>query len=184
MSPSRHLPPLTLHLGVSKPSQHHTTSSVKHPSPDYARAAHVSPCDATCYPLVPTCDRWHVMLSLTADMCTGDLNAVMLKRSHETNCGTYGRASLLYWGCICWVDERAEKCLALMTIITGNCYHGMNNHLKWPILIRFQGQMIGMPRQFDMRCADVPACRIRTGCQRLSGSPQIFEALSSFIGTW
>ena len=43
----------------------------------------MSPCDATCYPLVPTCDtcdRWHVMLllTLTADMCTGDLNAVML----------------------------------------------------------------------------------------------------------
>ena len=31
------------------------------------------------------------------------------------------------------------------------------------------GTMIGMQRQFDMRCADVPACRIKTGCQRLSG---------------
>ena len=32
------------------------------------------------------------------------------------------------------------------------------------------GTMIGMQRQFDMmRFADVPACRIKTGCQRLSG---------------
>ena len=82
MSPSRHLPsPFTW---VSAKQVSITTSSVKHRSPDYPGGRPSVPCDATCYPLVPTCDRWHVMLQSSpltcdCDMCTGDLNAVMLK---------------------------------------------------------------------------------------------------------
>ena len=141
MSPSRHLPsPFTW---VSANQLSITTSSVKHRSPDYPGAAHLSPVmplathwcphvtDGTWCSSPPF---WHVTVwHVHGWSQRGDAqNAPMrLIANHMARHHCFNLTAS--------VELVREKYGSMMIIITGNCYHGMNNHLKWPILIRFQG---------------------------------------------